>query len=209
MGRSANSFKRKEPRYKPQPRILVICEDEKSGKQYLEDATYHFRVKVDVEVTHCGNTDPRGIVAEAIRRQRDFDQVFCTIDRDTHETFDEAVRMAHKHPKIDLIVSYPCFEFWLLLHFGHSRKPYVAIGGVSAGDRLLTDLRAHPGMETYAKGASKNLFNSLLGEKFQTARHVAPKVQRDAEADKENNPSTQIYKLIEFFEKLSTPQAKY
>lgn len=58
MERNAASFNRQKSRYKPQPTVLVICEDSKSGKRYLEDASRHFRVNVVVEITHCGKTDP-------------------------------------------------------------------------------------------------------------------------------------------------------
>ncbi len=208
MARSADSFKRKEPRYKPQPRILVICEDKKSGKKYLDDATVYFRIKVDVEITHCGNTDPRGIVSEAIRRQGQFDRIYCTIDRDTHETFDEALNLARPHEKIEIIASYPCFEFWLLLHFGYCRKPYTSVGGMSAGDRLISDLIGCKGMEKYSKGFCDGLFNSLLGKKFETARNLAPRVHDEAINSGENNPSTTLYKLINLFDELSKPQLK-
>jgi len=99
MARDSNSLKRQKPKFKPQPTVLVICEDSKSGRRYLEDASLHFRVTVLVEITHCGKTDPLNIVKEAISRQGKFDHVFCAIDRDTHETFDEAVNLAKSSKK--------------------------------------------------------------------------------------------------------------
>lgn len=107
-------FDRAKPRFKPQPTVLVICEDTKSGKRYLEDASLYFRVRVQVDIIHCGNTDPKGIVKEAISRQGKFDHVFCAIDRDTHKNFDEVLNLANTSKKVEVIVSYPCFEFWLL-----------------------------------------------------------------------------------------------
>jgi hypothetical protein len=125
MARTANSFSRSKSRFKAQPKVLVLCEDSKSGKRYLEDACLHFRVKVLVEITHCGKTDPLNIVKEAISHQGKFDHIFCAIDRDNHQNFDEALNLIGASKKIEIIVSYPCFEFWLLLHFvGYNRKPY-------------------------------------------------------------------------------------
>jgi hypothetical protein len=82
--REAESFNRSRPRYKQFPKVLVICEDSKSGLKYLSDASFHFRVTVEIEVSHCGRTDPKGIVEEALRRQKKLDHVYCVIDRDNH-----------------------------------------------------------------------------------------------------------------------------
>jgi hypothetical protein len=205
MARNAASFKRSNPSYKPQPTVLVICEDSKSGKRYLEDASRHFRVNVSVEITHCGNTDPKGIVNEAIKRQGKFDRIFCAIDRDTHETFDEAINLVSNSEKIKVIVSYPCFEFWLLLHFGFNRRPYAAAGRYSAADILIKDLRTYPGLEKYEKGKDLSIFK-LLENRFAGARQIAPKVLAEAIASDERNPSTTLHELIDYFEKLSSPQ---
>ncbi|HEY4072546.1 MAG TPA: RloB family protein [Herbaspirillum sp.] len=202
MGRSAKSFERRKPQFKPRPTVLVVCEDSKSAKRYLEDATYHFRVNVTVEISHCGRTDPKGIVANAIERSAKFDQVFCAIDRDTHESFEEAIAMADAVEKVTVIASYPCFEFWYLLHFGYSRKPYRTAGNESAGDRLGADLRACKGMERYDKGTKKSVFD-LLFERLPDAHDAASRVFQNAVDTKEMNPSTQVHTLIKFFEDLS------
>ena len=206
MARESNSLKRQKPKFKPQPKVLVICEDSKSGKRYLDDASLHFRVNVVVEITHCGKTDPLNIVKEAISRQGKFDNVFCAIDRDTHETFGEALNLIKTYKKVEIIASYPCFEFWLLLHFGYNRKPYAAVGKHSAADLLIKDLRTHSGLEKYDKGEDMKIFELLLGNLFAEARRIAPKVLTEAIASEEMNPSTRVHELLDFFEKLSSPQ---
>jgi len=205
MARDSNSFKRQKPKFKPQPKVLVICEDSKSGRRYLEDASLHFRVTVLVEITHCGKTDPLNIVKEAISRQGKFDHIFCAIDRDTHETFDEALNLAKSSKKVEIIVSYPCFEFWLLLHFGYNRKPYAAAGKSSAADLLIKALRVHPDLVKYYKGEDMGLFQLLLN-RLTEARRIAPKVLAEAIASEQMNPSTRLHELLDFFEKLSSPQ---
>jgi RloB-like protein len=207
MVRTPNSFKRQKPRFKEQPTVLVICEDSKSGKHYLEDARLHFRITVSVEITHCGKTDPLNIVKEALNRQGKFDHVFCVIDRDNHQNFDEALNLANSSNKIEIIASYPCFEFWLLIHFvGYNRKPYTVAGNHSAADLVIKDLRLHPGFENYDKGEDKNIFGLLLGNRFTEARRVAPRILADAFESGNMNPSSKLHELIDFFEKLSSPQ---
>lgn len=199
-------FERSKPRFKQQPKVLVICEDTKSGKRYLEDASLHFRVTVLVEITHGRKTDPLSIVKQAISRQGKFDRVFCAIDRDTHATFDEAIQLAKTSEKIEIFASYPCFEFWLLLHFGYSRKPYAGAGKHSAADLLIKDLCTYPGLENYEKGKDFSIFKLLLGKRFDEAHRIAPKVLAEAMANEEMNPSTRLHELLDFFEKLSLPQ---
>ena len=206
MVRNPTSFSRAKPQFKPQPTVLILCEDSKSGKIYLEDASKHFRAQAKVEIVHCGKTDPKGVINEAIKRQAKFDQVFCVIDRDTHPSFNEAIHLASSHLKVTIIKSYPCFEFWLLLHFGLTRKPYTAAGNHSAGDLLNQDLRSKAGMESYNKGSATSTFASLLGDQFNNARRLSPQVLAQAISEQEFNPSTELHLLIDRFEELSEPQ---
>lgn len=200
MARTANSFKRDFPKkYKQQPRVLILCEDSKSGKKYLEDAASYFRVNLEVEVAHCGHTDPKGIVTVALLRTRHYDRVFCAIDRDAHQNFDEAIQIAGGDPKVELVISYPCFEFWLLLHFGHSRKPYARAGKNSPGDLVCRDLRKRSEMTGYNKGNSADLFRVLL-DKLPAARITSRRVLQEALNDQAMNPSTRIHCLIDYIE---------
>lgn len=206
MARPFSSFDRKKPSLKQQARVLVLCEDTKSSRQYLEDAARHFRAHAEVDIVHCGKNDPLSIVKEAIKRQRLFDNVYCAIDRDRHEGFDEALVLAAANaPKVTVIASYPCYEFWLLLHFRKTRKSYLGVGKNSAGDLLVKDLCKEEGMENYDKGASEKLFDDLL-VKLPDARLRATQVLAEAINDGGINPSTRLHELIELFEQLGTPQ---
>lgn len=205
MARKSSPFERKKPSLKPQTRVLVICEDTKSSLQYLKDAAHHFRAYAEVDIVHCGKNDPLNIVKEAMERQRLFDHVYCAIDRDRHEGFDEALAVANGHKKISIIASYPCYEFWLLLHFQKTRKPYIGVGKNSSGDLLIKDLCKFAGMESYAKGSSENLFERLI-DRLPTARQHAVQVMEDALNEDELNPRTRLHDLIEYFEFLGKPQ---
>lgn len=202
----AHSFTRKKATIKVQPRVLVICEDTKSCKNYLEDAARHFRSYAKVEIAHCGKTDPLNIVTEAVERRHTFEHVYCAIDRDRHETFDEAVRLAAEYQlAVTIISSYPCYEFWLYLHFGYSRKPYSVQGNLSAGDCMTKDLCKIPDMTGYSKGGSEDIFEQLLPN-LPDARKYAKQVMNAANVEGEMNPSTRLHDLIAIFEKLGTPQ---
>jgi hypothetical protein len=217
-------FERAKPSLKQQPEVLVICEDKESGKRYLEDASRHFRIKILVDVVHIKST-PIKIVKHAQnenKKKRKYDRIFCVIDRDTHETFDEAVALAKTLPNVTIIASYPCYEFWLLLHFisPNDLKEYKPIGKLSIADVLIKDLCKYEGMENYEKGNDRNLFEYLFkrpiesstgkmkkeGEVFQEARKKSLKILENAKARGKMNPSTQLHELLDFFETLSNPQ---
>lgn len=203
MARNDRPFARQAPRFKPQPKVLVLCEDAKSARDYLDDAARDFRAFASVQ--HCGRTDPPGIVAEALSRQQNYEEVHCVFDRDDHPGFEQALSDATQSEKICVVASYPCFEFWLLLHFGYRRTPFRSAGTRSAGDQLLRELRNQAGMSDYAKGNTKGLY-ALLASRLPEARKHAARALVDATETGEPNPSTQIHQLIARFEQLSEPR---
>ncbi|MHB8846897.1 MAG: RloB family protein [Burkholderiales bacterium] len=206
MARTSSSFNRVS-RFKPDPIVLVICEDSKSGKNYLEEAAAYFRVRPNIKISHCGKTNPIGIVEEAKLNCKKFDRIYCMIDRDNHYGFDEAINLIRDYPKITIIASYPCFEFWLLLHFQYSRKPFIRNGNKSSGELMIDFLRTVPSMEEYDKGDARISFKNMIKNKLSDARANSGRAFREAIAVGENNPSTQMHLLIDEFEKLSNPQS--
>ena len=205
MGRPASSFRRVAPRFNPQPRVLVLCEDERSALSYLNDAARHFRSYALVKIAHCGRTDPLGIINEAIKTRGSFDRVFCVIDRDSHESFKAALNRASAfRQSIRIFPSYPCYEFWLLLHFRFTRSPVVAAGAQSAGARMASELRTQEGMAGYDKGSATSVFGQLL-PRLPDARANAARALAAAKSEQEMNPSTEMHLLIDELERLGAP----
>lgn len=205
MAKSARSFRRSGARFVPQPRVLVLCEDSKSALTYLRDAARHFRSHALVKVAHCGRTDPIGIVEAAIDSRHSFEVIFCVIDRDSHDSFDQALLRAKEFGgAIRVVASYPCYEFWLVLHFRFTRAPINAAGAQSSGARMISLLRSEEGMGGYDKGSSRSVFDELLN-RLPTARTNSARVLEAAHAEQEMNPSTEFHVLIDEFEKLGTP----
>ncbi|MED5616542.1 RloB family protein [Janthinobacterium sp. P210005] len=203
--KSVASFSRKGSSIKTQPKILIICEDSKSGRRYIEDATRYFKVHVSIKVAHCGKTDPKGIVFEAINQKNNYDSIFCAIDRDTHLNYNEAINLARTVENIKVISSHPCIEYWYFLHYGYSRKTFNALPGKSPGDQMVAELKGV--MPGYDKSSEGNLFMDLF-PKLDDAKRYARKVLEHSNADGSFDPSTKMHELIELFEKLSVPQLK-
>jgi hypothetical protein len=198
-------FERDQPRLRQQPTIVVLCEDSKSSVDYLDDIKIHLRVHLHVKISHPGVTDPRGIIRAAVKQSKTVDHVYCVIDRDSHAHFEEAVASVSNNPKITVIPSYPCFEYWLLLHFVYSRKPYNVTGKKSAAECLIDDLKAHADMAAYAKGDAKGLYERLGPARLAIARKNASISLAQALKEGSLNPSTRIHLLVEFMESLVEP----
>jgi hypothetical protein len=200
MARSLSSYGRPGARLKQSPTVLILCEDSKSSQTYLREAALHYRAYAKIELADTRWTDPVGIVREAISRNRRFDAIYCAIDRDTHHNFDEAVALAAGFG-VNLIVSYPCYEFWLILHFKRTRRPHSSVGSKSAADRATDELRKQDGMGGYAKGDCKGLFEKLYS-RLPVARANADWALEQAETAGSLDPSTRIHNLISLFETL-------
>ncbi len=207
--RSTASFARGTAKFKAHPRVLVLCEDSKSSKTYLEDASKYFRATAQVQIAHPGRTDPLGVVQAGVRQRSTFDAVYCVVDRDSHANWEQAIDLAHGHPKIRMIRSFPCFEFWLLLHFGYTRAGYARAGALSAADQVVRDLKQKEGMHDYTKGSIKGLFDKLCGDAeamLNAAIRHGDRTLQDTENDGNPNPSTEMQNLIRELRRLGSPE---
>ena len=113
------------------------------------------------------------------------------------------------HTKLRMIRSFPCFEFWLLLHFGYTRASYAHTGTLSAADQVVRDLRQKDGMRDYAKGSVEGLFQKLCGDAdvtLNTACIYGDRTLVAAEAEGNANPSTELQYLIRELRKLGSPE---
>ncbi len=190
-------MRRSKPRRKPYDRVLVVCEGSRTEKQYFLDMAHTFGLSANVDVNGSGR-DPLALVHEAIQRQQreieqreKFDQIYCVFDRDQHHHFDSASAQA-KNRGFKLARSWPCFEFWLLLHFSYPRKPYERTSK-SPAENCIEYLRQHfPGYEKSASRVFAQLFNRLEDAKLNAANAL-----HDARATGEPNPSTEVHLLVE------------
>ena len=174
-----------------------------------------FLREVDVPVTKIrverpevteSSADPIGIVEEAISSRHNFEITYCAIDRDSHESFDQALVRAQEFAgSIKVVPSYPCYEFWgYFFTLGLTRSPITAVGAESSGTRMIAVLRSEQGMDGYDKGSIKSVFDGLL-DRLPVARTNSARVLASALAEQELNPSTEFHVLIEALEKLGLP----
>lgn len=124
-----------------------------------------------------------------------FDKIYCVFDRDEHPDFDKASAEA-KASGIDLARSWPCFEYWLLLHFQFSRRPFGRSGNRSPAKVCIDELRKH--LPEYAKGQKK--FLASHERLLETALRNAERAAKEAVQTDEDNPSTEIHLLVKYLQ---------
>lgn len=194
--RSIAALRRRPPDQWARHRVLLVCEGECTEPHYFQALRDRLQLNT-LFIQGTPGLDPRRLVEvatnEARREKRhgdSFDSVYCVFDRDAHPKFQEASEVAQSR-KIKLARSWPCFEYWLLLHFEFTRAPYVQEGKRSSCDACVRDLLKHlPG---YSKGDPTSF--DALWPRLGSATTNAKKARQDAENTGEMNPSTEVHVL--------------
>ena len=145
--RQAKALKRRKETRQSYKSILIVCEGAKTEPLYLNEIRTQYRLassNVQILPSALG-TEPAQIVdyAEQLFRSGDpakgihpksFDLVFVVFDRDSHLTYHQALAKAAalnrklrtedgERVQFSAVVSVPCFELWLLLHFQNVQAP--------------------------------------------------------------------------------------
>ena len=140
--RTADKLERTTKARAQSQRFLIVCEGTKTEPNYFSELVSSLGIRPQtVKIAPNNGSSPDRIVSHALKLYEDdalcgdsFDKVFCVFDRDTHTTFDAAVQRIHdlkeakKSCPFEAITSSPCFEYWLLLHFGFTDQPFHAAG---------------------------------------------------------------------------------
>jgi hypothetical protein len=169
-------------------RFLLVCEGEKTEKNYFEA----FRAPgLVVQVEGVGR-DPTAVVKHALylQKQDTYDQVWCIFDRDNipAETFTDALRYAQRQ-NINVAYSNTAFELWFLLHFKECTAPepahtYPALLSQQLGKRYdKSDPTHYQTLRPYQDQAIKRAEKLL-------AQYNPPNPTED-------NPSTTIHLLVQ------------
>jgi hypothetical protein len=179
-------------------RFLLYCEGEKTEPSYFDGLVRFIRSSLIQVVIGDRQADPKGLVElamahrerarRAASRQRDdsliFDEVWCVFDVDQHTRLQDAIQKAAA-ASIDLAISNPCFELWILIHF---REQWAFITGAAAQSAV----------RQFIPGYSKQIDYSRLESKGALAITRAQKMALRAEeaGNRVGNPSTGVWLLV-------------
>jgi hypothetical protein len=112
-------------------RFLIYCEGQVTERIYLDGIKQQLRNGGVEIVVGSKHGEPLGLVEAAVKHAKQFkpksperfDEVWCVFDVEApipHGSLAEALRCAERE-NVGCAVSNPCFELWLLLHFGDHR----------------------------------------------------------------------------------------
>lgn len=194
-------------------RYLIVCEGTKTEPQYLHELLNDLGIRSHVvRIAPNDGVSPDRVVehAEALYDEDAvkgdaFDTVYCVFDRDKHTTFDAAVQrtkdLSAAQTPFVAITSTPCFEVWLLLHFGYSDKPFHAAGKKSVGDQVVAQLKNQPGFAKYGKG-QKGVYGQLKASLAKALTHAA-RLRAHGVQTGSINPATEMDTLVKAIQALA------
>lgn len=188
-----NKLVRKPKNFTPSPRILIVCEGEKTEPDYFKFLRNKFRLNVaDVEVRGDGGSSPKSVYEFALELYNKskkgvvYDMVFCVYDQDEFSKHAEVKNKIDQQKAFSLIFSNPCFEIWYLFHFVNSTKPYTKKGRKTASQQVKSDI------EKILKNFQENYLD-ILFERINVAITNA----KNSEKQGIENPYTNVYELVE------------
>ena len=215
--KSVRSLQRRDAPRSPYDKVLIVCEGEKTEPNYFNELVQFYKLSTaNVKIDGSCDSSPRSVLERAlelweseISKRDPYDRVYCVFDKDSHETYQETLEkiktLSKSHAETFYATrSIPCFEYWLILHFKYTTKPYSAKGKSSIGDEVLKDLISF--MPGYKKG-SKNVFSSLY-DKLDFAKNNAQMTLKYAQENSTDNPSTCVHELVDYLQNLKNKNDK-
>ena len=194
-------LKRRVATREPRKTLLVFCEGERTEPEYLDVLKRQPSVRdvaaVDLRVeTGHGGAVPRTLVSMAINAQRratqeegEIDEFWCIFDVEwptNHPGLKDAVEQA-RQSGIQLAISNPCFELWLILHF----QDHTAWLDNRGASRLRRRIDGSTG-----KGLDAAIYMRYTGDATRRAESLDERHQRDGASFPDDNPSSGMHRLI-------------
>jgi len=177
----------------------VLCEGKVTEPSYLKAFKHQHRSQlVEVEVVpECGV--PKSLVEQAVERKRradkearqyrdpylKYDEVWCVFDVDNHPNLPEARRQALDNG-LNLAISNPCFELWILLHL-RDQRAHQERGAIQAAVRGY--------LQDFVKEVPYDRVQPHHQEAVTRANALMEWQERQGRPD--GNPSTAVHKLTE------------
>ncbi len=190
-------------------RILIVSEGIKTEPIYFQFLIDRFKLlTTDVVVEGSKDSCPLKVVKFAkklydasIEKGNKYDLIYCVIDKDTHAHYNNALTLAQTFKKnnFTIINSVPCFEFWLLLHYTHTTKPFTMTLNKSICQSLISDeLKKY--LPNYVKNIStldKNSLDYIFNPKtIKQAIKRSEIIINHCKTCNTDNPSTMIHEVV-------------
>ncbi|MEW9553977.1 RloB family protein [Nonomuraea sp. NPDC050783] len=161
--------------------FLILCEG-KTEKDYFAGMRSRRGPHIDVDTPKA---DHLSIVREAVARRSDeYDAVWCVLDTELDETLVSAMTCEAARGSVELGLSTPCFEVWLMMHHEDCTRPF------SSANEAKRRLR------TLVPGWSEG--NTRLPDFLDGVDAACVRARRLDPTGREHlkNPSTNVWQLV-------------
>lgn len=202
-------LKRSKESREPYDKVLIVCEGEKTEPHYLIALRDYLKLsQANIKIDPDSDSSPISVVSYAKKLIKDnkndpYDHVFCVIDRDRHTSFDTAIAQINgyknKDTELHAIVSNPCFEYWILLHFTYTTKLFGTSGDSPCLDLIKNDLRTY--LPDYEKG-DKTIMLPIIRAGLDIAVANAKRANETARRNGTDTPTTKMDELVEYLKDL-------
>jgi hypothetical protein len=189
-----DSLRRRRSFREPRARFLIVCEGEVTEPKYFKDIRRLERGII--EIVSAGR--PKSVVKRAVEMKKKseseadargdenfrYDFVWCVFDVDQHPLH-EAKEQARANA-IDVAVSNPCFELWLLLHFQDQTAHIDGRKLQQLCGKYMPGYQKAPPCDALMQRQGGAIERAIQLEKWQALRGKAG-----------GNPSTGVHRLIQ------------
>jgi len=190
-------------------KVLIVCEGEKTEPYYLMALRDHLGLpQANVVIDPRSDSSPTSVVKYAkeliTKNSTDpYNHVYCIIDRDNHADFQKAMDQIKgfrsKMTTLHAIISDPCFEYWILLHYTYTTKLFGVSGESPCKELISKELKIY--IPDYEKGDASVLV-SLVEHQLQRAVANAKRAYESAKKDGRDAPITQMHLLVQYLKQL-------
>jgi hypothetical protein len=196
-------FKHRPKLKKQNPRFLIVSEGEVTERQYLASIRRSLRASGnDIDFVPPGPTSPVEIVKRALDLRKKataekdpYDFVWCVfdveskVDQKARPRLSDAIAMAQTL-KINIALSNPCFELWILLHMVQ-QEAWI-------GSDQVQSLCSSLGLVVHKEIQAPD----QLIEKFAVARGRAVSLEEKHSREfklrlEERDPGSSVYRLVD------------
>ena len=204
LAKERNKLARRKASRANLPTALIVCEGKKTEPAYLRGLLEQLRVNpANAQIVEgISDTDAVSVVKRAkqlFEASPDFDHVLVVLDAEQNN-LPPALKLAsvqlrradRQKISIQPIITNPCFEFWLLLHFTFTTKAY----------RNFTDLRDDllAYLPNYQK-ADRNIF-TLCAHGLDAALANAIKLKAALKSSNADCPDTDMHVLVKLLQSM-------
>jgi hypothetical protein len=180
---------------KPQfHKIHILCEDKVSSFEYFRKLVILYRDELknrQLTITVDGKGfDPSKLKKEAQKLIKEYDEIWLVFDKDKHDYFFDVWYNTNQN-NIKCYVIIPCFEYWVLLHFEYTTKPFLNC------DEISTYLKKYISDYNKEKKYYKDkLCDILLKDTIKAITNADAVLQENNIIEKNTNPYINIHVMI-------------